>query len=146
MAAIALLCLWAAAGAQAAPLTYSVAATFLDGGSASGHFTFDADTSTYSNVGITISTARPPSLDGTYTFVCPSADCIGFNPAFAGELTVLRNSPPPPDTDLSGQPVVQLVYNAPLTDAGLGVNGGCRLRHMQRLELHRVRRRPRRNP
>jgi hypothetical protein len=120
-----MLCLLGAAGAQAAPIAYSLAATFLDGGSASGHFAFDADTGTYSNVSITISNSATPSLDGTYTFVCPSADCFGFFPsaAFAGELTVLRNPPPPAGTDLTDQPVFQIVYKSFLTDAGLGVTG-----------------------
>ena len=124
-ALLAVLCLWGAAGAQANPLTYTIAANFGDGGTAAGRFTFDADTSTYSNVSIIISNSATPSLDGTYTFVCPPGDCVGFFPsaAFAGELTVLRNSVPPSGTDLTGQPVFQIVYSSLLTDAGLGVTG-----------------------
>ena len=120
-ALLAVLCLWGGAHAQANPLTYSVAASFPDGGRAAGHFTFDADTGTYSNVAIFVSNSATPSLDGTYTFVCPSADCTGFNPADANELTVLLNSPPPPASDLGGQRVFELSYNSPLTDAGQGV-------------------------
>jgi hypothetical protein len=122
-ALLAVLCLWGAAGAQAAPLRYTVAATFLDGGSAAGSFTFDADSSTYSNVDIIISNSATPSLDGSYTFVCPAADCFGYPAASASELTVLRNSlpPPPPTTDLTGQPVIQFVYQSDLTDAGQGI-------------------------
>ena len=122
-----MLCLLGAVGAQAKPLTYTVAATFGDGGEASGHFTFDADTSTYSNVGITISNSATPSLDGIYTNVCPATDCFGFFPSasYAGGLTVLRNSPPAPDADLTGQPVVQFVYDSLLTDAGLGVTSAA---------------------
>jgi len=120
-ALFAVLGLLGAAGAQAAPLTYTVAATFGDGGLASGRFTFDADTVTYSNVSIIVTNSATPSLDGTYTFVCPPTDCVGFVPANANELTVLRNPPPPPATDLNGQPVFDLNYNSPLTDAGHGV-------------------------
>ncbi len=119
-----MLCLLGAAGAQASPLTYSVSASFGDGGSASGRFTFDADTSTYSNVAITISNSATPSLDGTYTNVCPPVDCFGYNAADASELTVLRNPvSPTTNIDLSDlpQPVVQFVYNTPLTDAGQGI-------------------------
>lgn len=118
-ALLVLLCLWGAAGAQAAPLRYTIAATFPDGGSASGSFTFDADTTTYGNVDIVISNSATPSLDGSYTFLCPSADCFGYPAVSAIELTVLRNSPP--SADLTGQQVVQFVYNSPLTDAGQGV-------------------------
>src|ERR1700743_691403 len=60
LAAIAMLCLLGAVGAQPAPLPYTVSASFGDGGSASGHFTFDADNSTYSNVAITISNSATP--------------------------------------------------------------------------------------
>jgi len=124
-ALLAVLCLWGGAHAQANPLTYSVAASFPDGGRAAGHFTFDADTGTYSNVAIFVSNSATPSLDGTYTFVCPSADCTGFNPADANELTVLLNSPPPPASDLGGQRVFELSYNSPLTDAGQGVTAAA---------------------
>jgi hypothetical protein len=112
---LAVLCLWSAAGAQATPIGYSFSTSFLDGGSAFGHFIYDADTSTYSNVSITVSGSATPSLDGTYTYPCPSADCVGI--PLATNLVALRDPPPPSGTDLTGLPVFVLTFSTPLTDA-----------------------------
>jgi hypothetical protein len=112
---LAVLCLWGAAGAQAEPIGYSFTTSFFDGGLAFGHFIYDADTTTYSNVSITVSGSATPSLDGTYIYPCPSADCFGI--PLATNLYVLRDPPPPPGTDLTGSQVFVLTFGTPLTDA-----------------------------
>jgi hypothetical protein len=124
-ALLSLLCLWGGAGAQAEPLTYSVSATFGDGGTASGVFTFDADIPAYSNISITVTNSATPALDGTYTIFCPPASGMTGceDGSFAGQLYVLKSPPADPIYDAQ---VVNLVYSAPLTDAGTSVtaNGG----------------------
>jgi hypothetical protein len=113
-ALLAVLCLWSTGGAHAEPITYTVTASFTNNGTASGHFTFDADTLTYSNIDITVTGSTNGALNGTYSFLCPIADCPSV-PANAHRLLVLLN---PPSPDLTAQPVFRLNYNQPLTDAG----------------------------
>ena len=113
-ALLAVLCLCGTGGARAEPISYTVAAAFLNSGTASGHFTFDADTVTYSNVDITVTGSANGALNGTYSFLCPAADCPVAS-ATAHKLLVLLN---PPSADLTGQPAFFLNYNPALSDAG----------------------------
>ena len=65
--------------ASATPLTWTLTGvTFVDGSTASGTFTFDADTNTYSSIDVmtTGGTAYPAE---TYTFLCTSP-CAGIAP------------------------------------------------------------------
>ena len=121
-AVLAVLCLWGAAGAEARPIGYTASVTFFDGGTALGHFTFDADTVTYTNVSITISGSSTPSLDGTYTYLCPNVDCgiDQFHPADAGNLLVLAG---PATSDNSDQRAIDLTFTTPLSDADTSSTG-----------------------
>jgi hypothetical protein len=87
---IALLCIFSAASAQAIPLEWTLDnVVFSDGGTASGSFFYDADTSSYSNINLATTTGSV--LTGT-TYQYGSA----YN-AFSVRLTEV-NSP-----DLSGE-------------------------------------------
>jgi hypothetical protein len=110
---IAALCVAAAWGASAAPLTWNVNGTFADGGVLSGSFTFDADTNSIPTWNISVSggdTATFP--DFTYTTGIVPA---GFNNFLAPEEQFSFYDP-------NSTRVLILASVAPLTNAG-GVVG-----------------------
>jgi hypothetical protein len=100
------LLLLVAAHASATPLFWSVAGTFADGGSISGHFTYDADTSTYS--GIDITTTNGTSYAGAHYLV--------LSPEFASTSTQL-NIVPALLGNYTNTPYLSLTF-ATLTNAG----------------------------
>jgi len=113
-----LLAAFAAAGlpasALAVPLLWTLnGVTFNDGGTASGSFVYDATANTNSAVNITTTTGS--SVTGsTYTFVC-SSPCDGglaFSPTYLVALTVSGSG------NLTGVPVLELLFNTSLTNAG----------------------------
>lgn len=98
----------AAGAAWAVPVTYTVTGTtFVGGGSLSGSFTYDADINAYSAINLTT------TAGGVY----PGQTYIGINGAgpfsTTTNLNVVTASGNGP-----GQPVLNLVWSAPLTNAG----------------------------
>ncbi len=94
---------------QAAPVTWSVAATFEDGGTLSGSFVFDASTKTATNWHISTAggdTATFPDI--TYL---PALGLFYYNAFLYPEVQYAFS-------DLSTQRVLVLSSVAPLTDAG----------------------------
>lgn len=94
--------------ALAVPVTYSVSgANFTAGGSISGTFTYDADTNTYSAINL-VTTAG-----GVYpgaTFVATNGAGAFSNSSNLNVVTASGNG--------AGQPVLNLVWGASLTNAG----------------------------
>ena len=108
LAAATLVLLMSASAASAVPIIWTLQnVSFNDGGTASGSFVFDADTTTYSNIMITTTNGsiRPgasyggPVASGTSNFAL---------------VTTPDNSLP----DLTGRPMLVLLFTAPLTNAG----------------------------
>lgn len=97
-------------GAYASPLTWTLQGfTFGDGGTASGSFVFDASSGAYSS--INISTTSGSVLTGA-TYMFPDPANAPFNgPA---ELFVVTSNAP----DLTGTPVLTLIWASNLTNAG----------------------------
>jgi len=83
--------------------------TFSDGGTASGSFVYNADTNTYSSINIT-TTAGSILGGATYTGADPC--CTFFNSSFLGVVTN------PSLLDLTGTPLLRVVFVTPLTDLG----------------------------
>ena len=75
----------AVTGVNATPVTYVLSGvTFSDGGTASGSFTFDAATNTYSNINIT-TTAGTSHAGSVYSVICPG--CPAPTPTEVSLLT-----------------------------------------------------------
>jgi hypothetical protein len=101
------LCLPSIASADGVTWTLS-GVTFTDGGTASGSFVYDADTNTVSDINIT--TTEGTAFGGaTYTGVDP-----GFGP-FSDQLVIVTDASLP---DLTGTPVLDLLFAADLTNSG----------------------------
>lgn len=91
----------------ASPVTWTLSGvTFSGGGTASGSFVFDADTSTFTSINITV--AGSAFGDGTYTLLDP-----GF-----GSSSTLLVLVPGFLADFTGTPVLAFDFTSPLTDAG----------------------------
>ena len=80
---------------------------FAGGGSASGSFTFNADTGMYSSIGITVTSS--PFGNGTYRFL---------DPGFSSNPSLLVAVPDNSLTDFTGTPLLALNFGSDLTDAG----------------------------
>ena len=117
-AVLAAMCFWSTTGAQAGPISYGFTVTTNAGSTVSGQLSFDADdgpSGTYSNAVIAATNPGDTTLDGTYTNVCPAADCTVFPPK-AGQVVVMLN--PPTANLLNGQPALFLFFTPSLSDAG----------------------------
>lgn len=91
--------------AQASPVLWTLTdVLFFDGGTASGSFVYDAATDTYSGVSIT-TTDSLSVPNATYTSVVSGTDY---------DAALVPSAMP----DLTGQPLLQLIFQFPLTDAG----------------------------
>jgi hypothetical protein len=88
--------------------------TFVDGGTATGSFVFDADTGTYSSIDI-VTTAGFGYAAETFTAVCTSP-CKGETPG-ADDMLLLTSID---STDFTGMPGLAIFtpLEEPLTDAG----------------------------
>jgi PEP-CTERM motif len=98
------------AGAWASPLTWTLqGVTFTDGGTASGSFVFDATSGIFSSINITTTTGSV--LTGAnYTF--PDPGNVAHNgPA---ELFMVTSNA----ADLTGTPILTLIWASNLTNAG----------------------------
>ncbi len=94
--------------ANAFPLIYTlVGVTFSDGATASGTFTYDADTGVYSNINISTTTATVRS-GATYTMKGASV----FSAPYEVPLVTTNQG------DLTGKPFFGLGFTTFLTDAG----------------------------
>lgn len=92
-----------ASAGHAAPLFWTLEDALLDdGGTATGRFTYDADTNTFS--GISITTTAGTTLPGGI-----------FSVFLEGDSETLAIVPAGP---LAGAPILQLIFDAPLTSAG----------------------------
>ena len=99
--------------ALAEPVVWTLnGVTFNDGGTASGSFTYDAGTNTFSSINITTTMG---SIRGgaTYTFVC-TAPCDGVTPSSNLSLMLTLSSA----VDLTGSPGFALGFSSGLSDAG----------------------------
>lgn len=93
------------ASAQAAPILWTLSdVLFMDGGTASGSFVYDATTESYSNIAIT-TTDSSLVTNATYT-----AGLFGT----ATDVALVPSAP----ADQTGQRTFQLIYQFALTDAG----------------------------
>lgn len=96
------------APANAAPVTWTlVNAVFEDGGTASGTFTYDADTNTYSAINI-ITTAGSIQSGAEHDIVAPM---------FAHASTRF-GAVPVPSPGLTGLTILAITWASPLTNAG----------------------------
>lgn len=110
-----LIALTLTATAYGAPVTYCLqGVTFEDGGVASGCFTYDAATNTYSNVNISTTTGSLRA-GATYSVVCGTSNptCTGVTPSSSAVLYVTSTS-----ANLTGTPGLALVFAIPLTANG----------------------------
>lgn len=109
---IVLACLSAAAAGT--PLTWTLnGITFSDGGTASGSFTYDASTNTYSAISIVTTGGSSPALNTTYSFVC-TAPCTGLTPSANNVLTLTAS----PAGNLTGLPAFALLFSQALANGG----------------------------
>jgi ethanolamine utilization protein EutP (predicted NTPase) len=98
--------------ASAKPVLWTLqGVTFNDGGTASGSFVYDAYTNTYSSINITTTDGTAPgpvSMAGaTYRFLDP-----GVVPVYPRDLIAVVTA----TGDLSGVPVLAIVFASDLTD------------------------------
>jgi hypothetical protein len=101
--------------ASATPITWNlVGVTLLDGGTATGSFVFDADTTTYSSIDI-VTTAGTEYAAETFTFLCTSP-CDGITPDDDDMLLLTQTS----SSDLTGTLAFGIFppFDQPLTDGG----------------------------
>ena len=100
----------AAPHAQAAPLQWSLSDVgFLDGGTASGSFDFDANTTTYSDIDITTTTGTD-FAGAAYTALAPGPTYVPSDEVVFFVTTT--------QADLSGTPLLGFLLPEPLTDLG----------------------------
>lgn len=101
--------------AVAAPVTWTLTGVvFNDGGTATGSFTYDASTNTYSSVNITTTTGS--SRTGTtYHFVCGQdvPSCVGLPPTSGFFLNLTTSS-----ATQTGLPGMALSFGTALTNSG----------------------------
>jgi hypothetical protein len=96
--------------ANAVPVVWHLdGVTFSDGGTASGSFTYDADTNSYSAIAIT-TTAGSARSGASYNALNP-----GYLGSGAEELVVVNSADGP---DFLGDPVFFPLFNSPLTNSG----------------------------
>jgi hypothetical protein len=108
------ICCAFAGSASAVPVIWTLhEVAFNDGGTASGSFTYDADTNTYSAVNITTTTGSERA-GATYAFVC-TAPCVDGGPPSATQVTFVTTSPA---SDQTGLPLLAIAFFDPLTNAG----------------------------
>jgi hypothetical protein len=106
------ICCALAGSASAVPVTWTLhQVVFQDGATASGSFTYDADTNTYSAINLTTTTGTART-GATYTFVCV-APCA-FPPT--GQFVLFLTTSPA--SDQTGLPVIEVLLEVPLTNAG----------------------------
>lgn len=109
--------------AWAAPQTWTLfGVMFDDGGTASGSFTFDPDTSTYSAINVTTTTGASRA-GAAFTFVC-EAPCTGIAPPGPGAVLVLTTSSA---GDQTGLPGMSMRFASPLSNApdkGVAIEAG----------------------
>jgi hypothetical protein len=92
--------------AFAAPIHWTLnGVTFADGGTASGGFTYDATTNTYSAINITTTTV------GTFT----GHTYVAVHPAFSAATAAVTLTT---SSFTTGTPFFFLTYNTPLSNAG----------------------------
>ena len=97
------------ATASAKPVVWTLSGlTFSDGGAASGSFSYDADTNTYSSVNITTTAGSVVLTGATLQYVAP-----GLPPMSAQVLTAASNA-----GDLTGTRAFALFFSPALTNAG----------------------------
>jgi hypothetical protein len=98
------------ANANAAPVRWTLSSDvlFTDDGVASGSFEYDADTGLYSSIDII---TTPGNLFGGATYLFVDAASPFLSPTQVEAVTSTA-------ADLTGTPVLALVFGAPLTDAG----------------------------
>jgi len=100
---------WAA---SAQNLTYTLSGvTFNDGGTASGSFTYNPTTNTYTNINI-VTTTGGIRTGATYRFVCGTdvPSCNGLLPNSTNILNLTTNA-----ANQTGLPGLALNFNAPLS-------------------------------
>lgn len=99
--------------ANAVPVSWTLdGVVFADGSTASGSFTFDADTSTYSSVNIVTTPGTVITSGNTFDTIPPQPNLNCGTPAF----TCAVNASAGPD--YLGDPVIRLQFSTPLTNAG----------------------------
>jgi hypothetical protein len=109
---LALLVGLASGTATAVPIKWTLSGiTFLDGGTVTGTFVYDADTNTYSSVSIITTATNPP----TAGFV-PGATYTAPHPPSGADVLYAITNPSLPD--LTGTPVVIIRFAQVLTNAG----------------------------
>jgi hypothetical protein len=113
--------LLSAVSISAAPITYAlVGVTFDDGGTASGSFTFDPATNTFSDVNITTTTGSARS-GAVYQFVCGQdvPNCTGVAPNSTQVLNLTSTA-----ADQTGLPGLALFFTGVggVPPAGLGAS------------------------
>ena len=105
------------ASAFAIPVTFTLGnVRFTDGTLATGTFTYDADTNTYSAVNIT-TLPSAPNNGATFTFTCV-APCTGFTPNSTGVLFLTAAS----NSNLTGTTALNLNFAPQLSNLGGGSN------------------------
>ena len=107
---------------SATPLTWTLQATFADGGTASGVFTYDADTGTFSNWNVT-ATGGNTSVFFPFTFT-PANSSVGI---FSGNSRLTFGSNASFPDSVAGVPEnlvleITLSSSSPLSDAGGVIN------------------------
>jgi hypothetical protein len=112
-----------AGSAWAVPQTWTLfGVMFDDGGTASGSFTFDPDTNTYSAVNVT-TTSGASRTGATFAFVC-TAPCTGIAPPGPGAVLMLTTSSA---GDQTGLPGMSMRFQSPLSnvpDKGVAIDTG----------------------
>lgn len=105
--------------ASAVPIQWSLSATFDDGGSATGTFFFDPNTTTFSS--INVQTTAGTSRNGdSYSFVCVSP-CTGSGPTATQVLLLGQAS----SSNLMGVPGFFMDFTGTLVSGGtLSINYG----------------------
>lgn len=103
--------------AHAVPVNWTLSGTFDDGGTASGSFTYDADTNTYSAIAITTTAG---STRGGASYNEPNVNGDSDSTQIVATNSV--NSP-----DYTGDPAFFPIFASPLTNTGgtINISGGA---------------------
>lgn len=112
--ALALASLGFAAVANAALVQWTLTdVKFMDGGTASGSYVFDASSNTFSRISIT-TTASEDASSASFSNTCNGANCASASPAPAQFIIFA-----PADTsNMTGKQVLLIDLQGPMTDAG----------------------------